>query len=169
MISELRKEVFERMEHYDRMLDLEDANVLDVGTAGDPPRPNGKPGGNYQFFGEGNNYKTVDKCAEFEPDFVADICKTVFPDDKWDLVILSQTLEHIYEKEKALEECYRIIKKKGYLIVDCPWMYPYHAEHDYDDYWRISKPALKKMCEDVGFKVIDEYQSHNLVSLLVRK
>lgn len=152
------------------MLEPRDWKVLDVGTAGDPPRPDGLPGGNYEFFGEGNTYKTLDLFEQFKPDYVGDICGTKFKGSSWDLVILSNTLEHIYDSpEKAIKECFRIVKPNGFLIADSPWMYPYHAEKDFGDYWRMSKDCLAKMCEDAGFSLVLDVQTHNLSSVLVRK
>ena len=56
--------------------------------------------------------------------FVQDITK-VLPDEKYDVVILSHVLEHLYEPEKALENLHSITKK---IIVRLPrydnhWMY----------------------------------------------
>lgn len=169
MISYIRNEVFFMMNKYKNMLEPEHWDVLDVGVAGDPPRPDGKPGGNYRFFGENNNYKTLDKTKGFNPDYVDDICHTSFKNNTWDLVILSQTLEHIFTPKTAIEECYRIIKKDGFFIVDSPWMFRYHPENDYDDYYRYSVTCLKEMCKMFGFKIIDSNQTNLLSSLLAQK
>ncbi len=169
MISNLRQRIFYMMSKYSRMLEPEDWDILDVGTAGDTPRPDGKPGGNYNYFGEGNNYKTLDVIKDYDPDYVDDICKTSFKKDMWDLVILSQCLEHIYTPHTAIIECYRIIKPGGFLIVDSPWEYRYHPEENFGDWYRYSTECLKRMCSDVGFTVIDSEQHQLLSSVLVKK
>lgn len=157
------------MNKYKHMLEPKGWDILDVGTAGDPPRPDGKPGGNYPFFGEGNNYKTADVLAEYDPDYVEDICKTSFKKDTWDLIILSQTLEHVYTPHTAIIECYRILRPGGYLIVDAPWEYRYHPEPGFDDYYRYSSSCLKRMTTDIGFKLIDSDQTQLLSTVLVKK
>lgn len=169
MISNLRKHVFFYMGKYANMLEPEGWDILDVGTAGDPPRPDGKPGGNYQYFGKGNNYKTLDVLAEYNPDYVDDICKTSFKDNTWDLIILSQCLEHIYTPHHAIMECYRILKPGGFLIVDAPWEYRYHPEPGFDDYFRYSKSCLQRMTTDQGFTFIDGDQTQLLSTILVKK
>lgn len=169
MLSPLRNEIHFTLNKYRNMLEPVNWNILDVGVAGDPPRPDGKPGGNWIFFGENNNYQTIDKTKKFNPDFVEDICKTSFDDNKWDLIILSQTLEHIFTPLKVINECYRIIKPSRFLIVDSPWMYRYHPEFDYDDYYRYSAACLKQMCEMVGFKIKDSIQTNLLSSILAQK
>jgi len=169
MVSPLRQEVFDFMEKYKNMLEPEGWDILDVGTAGDPPRPDGKPGGNYVYFGDNNVYKTLDCSEQFEPDYVYDLCETGFDDNEWDLVIVSQTLEHVFDVQKAINETYRIVRKGKFAIIDCPWMYPYHAEYNYDDYWRISVPAMEIMCKSAGFDIVDSSQTDLLTTLLVRK
>lgn len=149
MPSELRKTVFKAMEHFARILKPEDRGlrVLEVGIDGDP-----LPGGNYRLFGKGNDYKTLDFLERLEPDYVADICDTKMPGNEWDIIILSQTLEHIFDYQAALKECYRMLKPGGSLIVDCPFVYEYHGLQEYDDYWRISHKAMAVLIEAIGFE-----------------
>ena len=170
MPSEMRLAVFGAMEHYGRILkpDNKGWKVLEVGIDGDP-----KPGGNYKYFGSGNDYKTLDTLKRVSPDIVADICKTKLPKEKWDLIILSQTIEHIFDFRAAIKECYRLLKSGGFLIIDCPFFYPYHGvegKEGYGDYWRISHTAMKILVEEVGFEY-GKVANFNeiLTSAMVRK
>ena len=149
MPSEVRLAVFAAMEHYRRKLspDNKGWKVLEVGIDGDP-----SPGGNYKYFGVGNDYKTLDKLEKLNPDFVADICDTGLPKNEWDLILLSQTLEHIFDFRAAIKECFRLLKPGAFLIIDCPWVFPYHGTSGYDDYWRISHTAMAKLLDEVGFE-----------------
>jgi SAM-dependent methyltransferase len=149
-MTNLRTQVIASMYGYGKILECLNKGwkVLEVGVAGDP-----KPGGNYKFFGVGNDYKTLDISAEFDPDIVADICDTGLEGASYDLVILSQTLEHIYDFRKAVKECSRILKKGGWLIIDCPFYYPYHAEPEFADYWRLSPSAMTKVLLEVNFQI----------------
>jgi SAM-dependent methyltransferase len=124
-------------------------DVLEVGIDGDE-----RPGGNYKYFGIGNNYRTLDFLERLYPDYVADICDTKMEGGKWDLVILSQTIEHVKEPSRAVTECHRLLKKGGYLILDCPFNYPYHGIPDYDDYHRFTHKGLALLLEQAGFKVL---------------
>ena len=167
MPSEVRKTIFKIMEHYKRLLRPENRGwkVLEVGIDGDP-----RPGGNYKYFGVGNDYKTLDILKRVNPDIVANICDTKLPGEKWDLIILSQTLEHIFDFRAAIKECYRLLKSGGFLIIDCPFVYPYHAAEGYDDYWRISHTAMKKLLEEVGFEYGKTLSVNKiLTSAMVRK
>lgn len=50
----------------------------------------------------------------------ADMTNLPFPDDSWDLVIHSDTLEHIPDPVQGLKECHRILKKGGACIFTVP-------------------------------------------------
>ena len=97
-------------------------------------------------------------------------CDTKLPAKKWDLIILSQTLEHIFDFRAAIKECFRLLKSGGFLIIDCPFYYPYHGTSGYDDYWRISHTAMKKILDEVGFEFgKSALFSKILTSAMVRK
>jgi len=148
-MSEVREAVFKTMKGYSKKLNPHNKGwkVLEVGIDGDP-----KPGGNYKYFGVGNDYKTLDILERLQPDIVADICDTGLPSEEWDLIILSQTLEHIFDFKKAIKECHRLLKKGGFLIVDCPFICKYHGLSGYDDYWRISHKALQILLNNLDFE-----------------
>lgn len=152
MASEIREVIFKSMERYQKLLNPINKGwkVLEVGIDGDP-----LPGGNFQYFGVGNDYKTLDILPRLHPNILADICDTKLPGDEWDLIILSQTLEHIFNWQDAVKESYRLLKKGGFLIVDCPFMCVYHGvqgTEGYEDYWRISHKALQRVLNEIGFE-----------------
>ncbi|MCK9370675.1 class I SAM-dependent methyltransferase [Candidatus Dojkabacteria bacterium] len=169
MYSPTREKIFETMKHYADKLKLRDSKVLEVGIGGDPEYQEGKKGGNYGYFGNGNDYKTLDCCSKYNPDYVQDICKTDLPDESFDLIILSQTLEHIYTPIEAFKECNRLLKKDGHLIVDCPWNYPQHDTEETGDFYRYTPMFFERTGEENGFKIIEENVSTYLVSCLMQK
>ena len=156
------------MVKYSAKVNLRNAKILDIGVGGDPVNPEGKPGGNWQFFGEHNNYKTLDCVAEFNPDYVADISKgTDFEDNEWDLVLCSQVIEHIWDYKAAQKEIYRITRQ--YAIIDCPWNWPHHPEPEFADYWRFSPQALERLLKEAGFKEVKISNNNFVISALVKK
>jgi SAM-dependent methyltransferase len=46
---------------------------------------------------------------------------TSYSNDFFDLVVHSDVLEHVPDHMKGLQECYRILKKDGYLIFTTPF------------------------------------------------
>lgn len=166
MPSQTRERVFETMEEYRKILNPDDKNwaVLEVGIDGDS-----FPGGNFQYFGKGNLYETLDFLVRLNPTYVEDIQQTSLQDEVFNLVICSQTLEHVYEPIKAIHEIYRITKNGGHAILDCPFEHPYHPTGDYGDYWRMTPSIMTKVARDAGFEVISNMSTNLLTSILVRR
>lgn len=63
--------------------------------------------------------KAKERCpnAEFQ---VANLLKTGFDDESFDVVISTEVLEHVHECEAAVLELKRVLKKGGWLIVTFP-------------------------------------------------
>lgn len=60
-------------------------------------------------------------CGEKMPvDIIADGVSIPVPDESYDFIISSHTIEHIFDPIKALKEWYRIIKKGGYIFTIAP-------------------------------------------------
>lgn len=169
MPSEIRNKVYETMDDYSKRLNLQGAWILDVGIAGDPILPGAtSPSEKYKWFGKGNDFKTMDIDAKWKPDIVGDICKAPFEDNTFNLVILTQTLEHIWDVGNALNEVHRITRK--YAIIDCPFVNDYHPEATFEDYWRISPSAMKNLLELANFKILDlQLRGGILTTALVEK
>jgi SAM-dependent methyltransferase len=166
-ISPTRARIFQTMETYSQQLQPKGWKILEIGTDGDPEDPTGRPAGNYRYFGEGNDYKTMDVLEKCKPDYLEDIVKTKIKNETFDLIICSQVLEHIWEYEHAIYQMWRILKDKGYLILDTPWMYPYHPEPETPDYWRFSQDAYHRMLSE--FRNVEVIQFNELTSALCRK
>ena len=101
---------------------------------------------------------------------MGDICETSFDDNYWDLVILSQTIEHIFDYEKAIKEIWRILRVGGSAIIDCPFQYPYHPDETFDDYWRISPTAFARIfAKTKGWEVEIKLKDDILTTSLCKK
>ena len=50
----------------------------------------------------------------------AEMTKLNFNNDTWDLVVHSETLEHVHDPHAGLKECHRILKKGGACIFTVP-------------------------------------------------
>ena len=85
-------------------------------------------------------------------DVYTDARNTPFKNNEFETVICLQVLEHIAEPHKVIQECFRIVKNGGKVILTTVWLYPYH--HEPDDYFRFSRKALEFMFTKVGFKII---------------
>ena len=164
MLSPTRIVINETMQEYANHLQFKQKDILEIGIDGDE-----SPSGSYRYFGNGNNWSTMDFLKKVNPDYVVDLTGDELPDRKWDLVICLQTLEHIYYVHKAVENISKMVKRGGYVILDNPWMSPYHTQPEYNDYWRMTLPCMAAMCNDVGIEIIDGQQHEHYVSILGRK
>ncbi len=58
--------------------------------------------------------------AEYGTDDEQDIQKLTYADNNFDLVLHSETLEHVNEPGKAMDECRRVINDKGLVLFTTP-------------------------------------------------
>jgi SAM-dependent methyltransferase len=85
-----------------------------------------------------------------ETTVVADFYKKFpFPDERFDVVYVSNTLEHCYQPLHLLRESARVLKKGGYLIGTVPFVIKEHLPPD--DFFRYTSFVLAKLLEDAGF------------------
>jgi predicted SAM-dependent methyltransferase len=68
------------------------------------------------------NSTTLDANPDCKPDIVSSVINIPLEECTFDCVFASHLIEHlyIYEVEKALNEFYRVLKNKGFLIISCP-------------------------------------------------
>ncbi len=80
-----------------------------------------------------------------------DILSNDFPDKKFNVIIMFETLEHIQEDDRVIQEFHRILKDDGIVIVSVPY-----AER-MDEY---NEPVGACMTKDGNYVCIGEGGSH---------
>tara|TARA_B100001559_G_C16430082_1_gene589404 strand:- start:685 stop:1221 length:537 start_codon:yes stop_codon:yes gene_type:complete len=75
-----------------------------------------------------------------------DITSEILIEEKFDLVLCTNVLEHVYETKSAIQNLNYLLKEKGHLLVSVPFIYPLHDEPG--DFWRFTEHALKKLFSD---------------------
>lgn len=70
-----------------------------------------------------------------------------------DYVLSSQVLEHVGDPTAYLQECWRILKPDGLLILSTHGHYQYHPHPT--DFWRWTGAGLQKIVKDNGFVIQD--------------
>lgn len=73
--------------------------------------------------------------------------------DSFDTVFSTQTIEHVFEHEKMLNEVFRLLKINGYLILSGPMYWPHHEVPF--DFFRFTSFGFRAILEKVGFNVIE--------------
>ncbi|MEJ7770119.1 MAG: glycosyltransferase [Chitinophagaceae bacterium] len=72
------------------------------------------------------------------------------PDDSFDCIILTQTLQFIYNYKAALHTCYRILKPGGSLMMTVPGIsHIDHGEWRDNWFWSFTKSSIVKVLSEV--------------------
>ncbi|MEA2371230.1 MAG: hypothetical protein QOH12_1624 [Solirubrobacteraceae bacterium] len=145
-----------------RMLDLQAASawrdlrvlladasgdVLDVGSGAQPYRP---------LLPSDARYRAIDS-ASAEADFGYAMPETeYFHGDRWpvadgsvDLVLSTETLEHVRQPAVFLAEARRVLRDGGRIVLTVPFSARWHyIPHDY---WRYTPSSLRNLLEGAGF------------------
>ncbi|OGG48350.1 hypothetical protein A3D66_02180 [Candidatus Kaiserbacteria bacterium RIFCSPHIGHO2_02_FULL_50_9] len=116
---------------------IQGTDVLDIGC-GEYPHPRAT--------------KTLDFLQEFHPDVVADVNEKIpLPDNSFDCIIMNNTLEHLYNPQKAIDECRRILRQGGLLLAAVPFLIKTHQEPH--DYHRYTEYMLRILFKDFAYEI----------------
>ncbi len=88
-------------------------------------------------------YIVIDVNAEYHPDIVGDIQALPFADQSLSAIICLSVLEHVENPFIATAELYRVLKPGGNILLSAPFIWPYHGNKFYKDYWRFSKDGIE--------------------------
>ncbi|MBI2287817.1 MAG: methyltransferase domain-containing protein [Chloroflexi bacterium] len=83
---------------------------------------------------------------------VADLtCADHIPQNTFDCIILTQTLQYIYELPAAIQTLYRILKPGGVVLATIPGISHisrYDLEH-WGEYWRLTSLSAKRLFGEI--------------------
>ena len=85
-------------------------------------------------------------------DLIGDAHNLPFKDNSFDGIIIQAVLEHTKNPQKIVEELSRVIKKKGIIYVENPFLQPFHAAPN--DYYRFTIEGNKELFRN--FKIIHQ-------------
>jgi ubiquinone/menaquinone biosynthesis C-methylase UbiE len=90
----------------------------------------------------------------YEPSsLVCDLSAIPVEDDRYDLVLLNQVLEHLPEPKIVLVELRRVLKPGGTIWASMPL---YYEEHDVPyDFYRYTQYGLRHLFGEAGFESIE--------------
>ncbi|MFC1962399.1 methyltransferase domain-containing protein [Chloroflexota bacterium] len=117
--------------------------VLDIGSG----HPFKKEMEKYKGLFENPNcsYYSVDLCNAYGPNIIGNIHSLPFQSESVDAIICKAVLEHVPEPTIAINELYRVLRRGGKLFVYLPFLFPYHGNEFYKDYYRFTKDAVEYM------------------------
>ena len=84
-------------------------------------------------------------------DVVSDGTHYPFDDETFDKIMLRCLLEHVEDPKIILKETTRILKPKGKIVIEVPFINPIHAAPD--DFYRFTPNGLKKIIQDQNLRI----------------
>ena len=142
-----------------------EGDVLDVGAGAQPYRP---------LLPRGARYRAIDVAAARE-DFGYEVPDTeYFEGERWpvedssvDVVLSTETLEHVPEPAAFLAEARRVCRDGGRLVLTVPFAARWHyIPHDY---WRFTPSSLRNLLEAAGFGEVVVHARGNEVTVACYK
>jgi SAM-dependent methyltransferase len=120
-------------------------SVLDFGCGGSPYR---------EEFGQCSGYVRADMLPGPMIDLVlTETGKTGEPDGSYEGVVSFQVLEHVPDPDEYIEECRRVLKKDGLLLLTTHGMFLEHKCPN--DYYRWTSQGLENLVESHGFTLLE--------------
>jgi SAM-dependent methyltransferase len=104
--------------------------------------------------GSGSSWHTasiinLDLCIGPQVNCVGNAEDLPFADDSFALIVTQETLEHVGNPEKAMEEIYRVTQPGGLLYCQLPFVIGYHPGPT--DFWRFTREGIQQLVERHGF------------------
>ena len=101
------------------------------------------------------NYESADFCQVEKPyadiTHICDLSDIPVEDNRYDLILCSQVLEHLPDPKKVLLELNRVLKPDGRLWLSAPFYYEEH-EQPYD-FYRYTQFGFKELLSKTGFTI----------------
>jgi SAM-dependent methyltransferase len=88
-------------------------------------------------------YIVVDVNPHYKPDIVGDIQDLPFNNNSIECVLCFSVFEHVENPILAAEELYRVLKPGGKALLSIPFIWPYHGNKFYRDFWRFTEDGLR--------------------------
>lgn len=94
-----------------------------------------------------------DKNRHAKVDYYYEDCRLPFDDMTFDNAISTQVFEHVYEIDEILDELYRVMKIKGYIVITVPLCNPEHETPF--DFFRYTTYGITEKLKQHGFTVVE--------------
>ena len=85
------------------------------------------------------------------PDF--DLCAPLVDDERYDVVICEQVLEHVVDPCAAARNLKLLCVPGGHVVVTSPFLIKVHEDWGLEDYWRFTPRGLRTLLERSGLRV----------------
>jgi ubiquinone/menaquinone biosynthesis C-methylase UbiE len=110
---------------------------------------------NHEYIGL-DYYQTATQWYATQPQVYGDAQTLPIKNNSIDSVLLLDVLEHLPRPEDCLNEITRVLKSKGLLVLQVPFIYPIHDAPL--DFHRWTQYALKQLVQKYGFTIRQKRQ-----------
>ena len=133
-----------------------DKLTLDLGSRNSPYR---------EYF---KNIIGLDISVGKNVDVVGDAHNLPFEEDKFDIILCIEALEHFHNPIVAISEMRRVLKNNGLLILSTRFVFPIHDAPG--DYYRYTKYGLKNLFKDWEIvELNEEVSTKNTIAVLLQR
>lgn len=94
----------------------------------------------------GPNYRTMGLSADH--DLAGDLRAIPLDAASLDAMIVTEVLEHCAQPFEAMREMYRVLRPGALLLITSPFIWPWHGNDDYKDFWRFTEEGWKLLLEE---------------------
>jgi len=130
--------------------------VLDIGSGGS----------SYDKFFP--NRLSMDIDLNRKPDIVADAHHLPFKDGEFEVILSTETLEHVKDPFQVEREIRRVTASGGVLILSTRFVFPIHDLPN--DYWRFSKYGLRELFKEWDIVEIEaETKNFSTIGALLQR
>lgn len=129
----------------------EGVSILDVGSQGKDLQ---------RTYPKGATLKSFDIDPNSNADFLGDICEDnshIIPNKSFDVILLTDVLEHVCQPFNAVEEVLRILKPEGVVLFSSPLNCRIHGP--VPDCWRFTEFGLQVLFRNFDNLVFEKYES----------
>lgn len=137
ILSKIRRNVSEWIEDAKANFDKSGVLVLEIA-------PQVHSGAKARF--QMAEVRTLDISNEFKPDYCADLCKEnadLIQNNLFDVIIVTEVLEHTLDPFSATQEIYRMLKPGGVVYGSTPFDFRIHGP--LPDCWRFTEHGLRQL------------------------
>lgn len=108
----------------------------------------------FPLTGAGHRVVVVDVADQphIQDMFIADACERIpFADGTFDVVMLTDVLEHVFDDHKMLKEARRVLRDDGFAVIAVP-----HVSDALDCHVRVhTKKTIERLAAHCGFAITD--------------
>lgn len=98
------------------------------------------------------------------PDLVSDASEIPLPSNSFELIIMSEVLEHLESPDAALREVGRLLTPSGQAIITMPFLYQVHG--DPHDFQRWTPQKFRIECQAAGLRILELKPMGGLIAVV---